>query len=257
MSFGGVLWELWNDHGDYFTLISHSFWISLFKSWYLSTFSFSFGSIRVSYGIAKSMMMQLFSFFIIKIKSGLLASITWSVWIVKSQSSTLQVSFPTTLSGSRLYHFSLAYILNFLQISQWILLPTQSCLCLNLFWAILLHSLMRWLIVSSVLTHILHLLSSWVLSILALMRLVLMACSWAASIRVSVSLLMPLFFSHFHLSSPTISSVCRINWPRRTFSFQLSLRSFALQSLYSFTVSFTSMPDFLAALNSRSLLSCT
>ena len=75
--------------------------------------------------------------------------------------------------------------------------------------------------------------------------------------RVSVSLLMPLFFNHFHLSSPAISSVCLINWPCRTFSFQFSLRSFALRSLYCFTVSFTSMSDLLAALNSRSLLSCT
>ena len=83
-----------------------------------------------------------------------------------------------------------------------------------------------------------------VLSILTLIRFILMACSWAARMSFSLSLLMPLLFSHLHLPSPAHSAVCLRNWPCSTFSFQLSFRSFALQFLYSITVSFPSMSEF-------------
>ena len=78
---------------------------------------------------------------------------------------------------------------NFLHIFPWITLPIQSCLTLYSFWANLLHSLIMWLIVSSLSLHSLHLLFCCVLSILTLIWLVLMALSCAAIRRDSVSLL--------------------------------------------------------------------
>ena len=72
------------------------------------------------------------------------------------------------------------------QISQWITLPTQSCLVLYSFCANLLHSLIMWLIVSSLPPYSLHLLFCCVLSILALVWLVLMVLFSAAIRRDSV-----------------------------------------------------------------------
>ena len=60
----------------------------------------------------------------------------------------------------------------------------------------LLHSLIIWLMVSSLSAHSLHLLFCWVLSILALISLVLRALSCAAMRRDSVSLLNFPFLSH-------------------------------------------------------------
>ena len=60
----------------------------------------------------------------------------------------------------------------------------------------LLHSLIIWLMVSSLSPHSLHLLFCWALSILALIWLVLMALSCAAIRRDSVSLLKFPFLSH-------------------------------------------------------------
>ena len=84
-------------------------------------------------------------------------------------------SFFNSLARSRYLSFfshSFCFILwsnlNFLYISQWTTLPTQSCLALYSFYANLLHSLIIWLIVSSLSPHSLHLLFSCVLSILAL-----------------------------------------------------------------------------------------
>ena len=57
---------------------------------------------------------------------------------------------------------------DFLYNSQWITLPTQSCLVLFSFRAKLLHSFFMWLIVSSLSSHNLHLLFCCVLSALAL-----------------------------------------------------------------------------------------
>ena len=88
-----------------------------------------------------------------------------------------------------IYHSLVWSKWNFLHISQWITLPTQSCLALYSFCANLLHSLIMRLIVSSLSSHSLHLLFYCVLSILALIWLVLMALSWAAIRRDSVSLL--------------------------------------------------------------------
>ena len=120
--------------------------------------------------------------------SGLLAGIRWSVGMLKSNWS-LCVPFSRTGAGLCIYHLFVWSNWNFLHIFQWITLTTQSCLALYFFCANLLHSLITWLIVSSLSPHSLHLLFCWVLSILALIWLVLMALSCAAIRRDSVSLL--------------------------------------------------------------------
>ena len=68
---------------------------------------------------------------------------------------------------------------------------------LILFYANLLHSLIMWLIVSS-LSPYNHLLFCWVLSIFVLIWLVLMAWFCTAIKRDSVSLLMPPFLSYYY-----------------------------------------------------------
>ena len=130
----------------------------------------------------------IFFFLLIIIRSGLLAGIRWSVCISKSRRS-LCVSFSRTGAGLCIYHLFVWLNWNFLHISQWTTLPTQLCLALYSFCANLLHSLIMWLIISSLSPHSLHLLFCWVLSILALIWLVLMALSCAAIRRDSVSFL--------------------------------------------------------------------
>ena len=98
-------------------------------------------------------------------------------------------SFSRTGAGLCIYHLFVWSNWNFLHISLWITLPTKLCLALYSFCANLLHSLIMWLIVSSLSAHGLHLLFCCVLSILALIWFVLMALSCAAIRRDSVSLL--------------------------------------------------------------------
>ena len=113
-------------------------------------------------------------------------------------------------------YFSL-YDQNFLYISQWITLPTQSCLVLYSFCANLLHSLILWLMVSSLSPHSLHLLFCCVLSILALIWLVLMALFWAAIRSDSVSLLKFPFLSHLQVLSCEILFISRLKRPLSCF----------------------------------------
>ena len=127
-------------------------------------------------------------FLLIIMRSGPLAGIRWSVCMLKSHRS-LCVSFSRTGAGLCIYHLFVWSNWNFMHISQWTTLPTQSCLALYSFCANLLHSLIMWLIVSSLSPHSLHLLFCCILSILALIWLVLMALSCAAIWRDSVSLL--------------------------------------------------------------------
>ena len=129
-----------------------------------------------------------FFFLLIIIKSGLLAGIRWSVFMSKSHRS-LCMSFSWTGAGLCIYHFLVWSNLHFLHISQWITLPTQSCLALYSLCANLVHSLIMSLMVSSLSPHSLHLLFCWLLSILALIWLVLSTLSSAAIGRDSVSLL--------------------------------------------------------------------
>ena len=87
---------------------------------------------------------------------------------------------------------------SFLHNSQFIILPTQSCLVFYSFCANLLHSLIMRLIVSSLSPLNLHLLFCCILSILALISLVLMAYFSAAIRRDSVSLLIFSILSHVY-----------------------------------------------------------
>ena len=103
--------------------------------------------------------------------------------------------------------------LYFLHISKWITRPTQSCLALYSLCANLLHSLIMWLMVSSLSPHSLHLLFCWVLYILALICLVLTALSCAASRRDSVSLLKFPFLRHVQVLSCEMLFINRLNRP--------------------------------------------
>ena len=70
--------------GMIFTLTFHIFCNTLPKSWYFCILSFFFSSILLSPGTAKSIILQILSFLSTTTKSGPRASITWSVWILKS-----------------------------------------------------------------------------------------------------------------------------------------------------------------------------
>ena len=127
-------------------------------------------------------------FLLIIIRSSLLAEVKWSVCMSKSH-WCLCVSFSRTDVGLRIYHLFIWSNIDFLHISQWITLPTQSCPVLYSFCAYLLHLLIMWLVVSSQSLHSLHLLFCCVLSILTLIWLVLIVLFCAAIRRDSVSLL--------------------------------------------------------------------
>ena len=174
--------------GTIVTFMFHSYFISLARSRYLTLFSLSFRFILLSAGTAKSTILHILVFLLIIMRSGLLVGIKWSVCMLKSHRS-LYESFSRTSARLCIYHLLVWSNWNFLHISQWITLPTQSCLALYSFCANLLHSLVMRLIVSSLSPHSLHLLFCCVLSILALIWLVLMTLSCAAIRRDSVSLL--------------------------------------------------------------------
>ena len=171
----------------------HSFFNYLARSRYLSFFSHSFTFILWSARTAKLTILQIFFFLLIIIRSGLRPEIRWSVCISKSHRS-LWVSFSRTDTGLCIYYLLAWSNLNFLHISQ-------SCLALYSFCANLLHSLIMWLMVSSLSPHSLHLLFCCVLSILALIWLVLMVLFCAAIRRDSVSFLKFPFLSHVHVLS--------------------------------------------------------
>ena len=146
------------------------FFNSLARSWYLSFFLLSYNFIQWSAGTAKSTIwpvLCLFFFLVIIFSSGRLVENKWFVRISNSQRS-LCVLFSWTDSGLSLYHLFVWSNFNFLHSFQWMTLPTQSYLVLYSFYAYLLHSLIMWLIVLSLLPHKLHRLFCCVLSILAL-----------------------------------------------------------------------------------------
>ena len=177
---------------------STAFFNSIARSRYLSFFSLSFRFILWSAGTAKSTILQIFFLLLIIVRSGLLAGIKWSVCILKSHRSLCEL-FSRTGAGLCIYHLFVWSNWNFPHISQWITLPTQSCLALYSFCANLLHSLIMWLIVSSLSPHSQHLLFCCVLSIFALIWLVLMALSCAAIWSDSVSLLRFPFLCQVHV----------------------------------------------------------
>ena len=128
--------------GTIVTFMFHSFFNSLARSRYLSFFSHSFSFILWSAGTAKSTILQILFFFLyVIIKSSLLAGIRWYMYMSKSHRSLCVSFFPRRGTGLCIYHLLGWSNLNFLYISQWITLPTQSCLVLYSFCANLLHSL--------------------------------------------------------------------------------------------------------------------
>ena len=210
------------------TFMFHSFFNSLARSRYLlSLFSHSFSFILWSAGTAKSTILQFFFFLMIIIRSGLLAEIRWSVCMSKSHRS-LCVSFSRTGAGLCIYHLLAWSNLNSLHISQCITLPTQSCLALYSFCANLLHSLIMWLMVSSLSPHSLHLLFSCVLSILALIWLVLMALFCGAIRRDSVSLLKFPFCSHVLVLSCEMLLISRLKRPWSCFPSHFCFQVFVI-----------------------------
>ena len=161
----------------------HRFFNSLARSrnlFYLFFFSHTFRFILWSAGTAKSTNLRVLFLLLIIITSGLLAGIRWSVCMLKSHRS-LCVAFSRTGAGLWIYHLIVCSNLNFLHISQ-------SCLVLYSFSVNLLHSLIMWLIVSSLSPHSRYLSFCCVLSILALIWLVLTAFSCAAIRRDIFSL---------------------------------------------------------------------
>ena len=78
--------------------------------------------------------------------------IWWSVCMSKSHTSSC-VLFSRTGAGLCIFHLFVWSNLNFLYISQWITLPTQSCLVLYFFCTNLLYSFIMCLMVSP---HSLH-----------------------------------------------------------------------------------------------------
>ena len=112
---------------------------SFFKFWYFSIFSIYFSRILQSPGIATSMMTHDFAFLSIKIKSGLLASVTLSHWIFISQTD-LTSSSSTAPQLKCSYNFSFLSRLCFSPNFQWTNFETVSCLLLYSRWASFLHS---------------------------------------------------------------------------------------------------------------------
>ena len=149
-------------------IMFHSFSNSLTRSRYFFSFSHSLFYYVISrdskvHNFSSSLYFSFFLFLIIT--SDRLAKIRWSVCMFKSHWS-LCISFSRTTAVLCIFHLFIWSNFNFLHISQWITLPTQSCLVLYSFCANLLHSLIMWLIVSSLSPHNLHLLFSCILSIL-------------------------------------------------------------------------------------------
>ena len=163
------------------------------------------------------------SLFFIIIKSGLLAEIRWSVCMSKSYRS-LCASFSRAGPGLCIDHLFVWSNLNFLHISQWISLPTQSCLVLYSFCTNLLHSLIMQLMVSSLSPHSLHLLFCCVLSILALISLVLRALScaaiWRDSVIIVIIIIIILLIFEFFTPALSNSLLLESEWQQFSSSFQ-------------------------------------
>ena len=101
-----------------------------------------------------------FFFFLTITRYGRLTEIRWSICISKFQRS-LCVSFSRTDSGLSIYHLFVWSNLNFLHNSQWINFFTQTSLVFYSFSANLQHSLIMWVIISSLSQYKLRLNKSW------------------------------------------------------------------------------------------------
>ena len=124
---------------------------------------------------------------------------------------SLYVSFPMIDAELCIYHLFVWSNSNFLHNSSGLPLPTQYCLVLCSLCTNLLHSLIMWLIVSSLSPHNLHLIFCCVLFIVALIGFILIALLCSAIITDSISLLMFSFLSHDYVFSWKMSFVSRLN----------------------------------------------
>ena len=98
---------------------------------------------------------QVLFFSLLKTRSGLLAGIRWSVYILKSQ-RILNVLFSRMYSGLSIYPMSVEKNPYLLHVSQWIIFPIQSFLVLYFFYASYLHSVIMGLTILSLSPHNLH-----------------------------------------------------------------------------------------------------
>ena len=104
-------------------LMFHILLISLFSSWYLSFFSFSFSLTLMSPGIVISIMAQLLSFSFTRTISDFLVLIFLSHWIITSY-KIFTSSFSTTPSRACSYHFLLLFLQHYRAISCILFVPT-------------------------------------------------------------------------------------------------------------------------------------
>ena len=135
------------------TFMYYNFFNSLTRSSYLSLFSHSFSFILWSAGQQSRQFCKFSTFCWL-----LLGQVFWprlgDLLFVKVPLECICIF----LDSCCVVHISFVRMvkLNFLHISQWIILPTQSCLVLYSFCANLLYSLIMWLMVSSLSLHSLH-----------------------------------------------------------------------------------------------------
>ena len=206
-----------NTIGINITFMFHCYFNCLARSRYLSFLSFSFSFTLWSACSSNSTILHLLFILLLIIRSALLDEIRLSVCMSKSYRS-LCVSFFKTDAGLCIYHLFVWSNFIFLHNSQWINLPTQSCLVLYSFCDDLLHLLVMWLIVSSLLPQNLHLLFCCVLSIPPLIWLVLMALFCTAIRRDSVYLLRFSFLGCVHIFSCEMLLISYLKHPQSCFS---------------------------------------
>ena len=118
------------------TLMFHSFFSYLARSWYLSLFSLSVNFTLWSAGTAESTIQEVLFFFTIN-RSVRLFEIWWSRLFLKISEVCVFYSLGQILGCA----YTLCMV-KFQFLAQWITLPIQLCLVLYSFCANLLHSLM-------------------------------------------------------------------------------------------------------------------
>ena len=219
-----------------FTGTSNIFFNFLCRLLWYFILPFYLSSILLSKGYAKSIILRSFWVSSIITISGLLASMTWSVCIVKSH-NIFQESFCTVFSGLCLHHISFISKPIFLHIFQCAFLPTQPCLLLYSLSADMGHPHTICLNFSYTFPYNLHLISVWVLSNFVFITFVLMVCCCSAVISDSISLFMLPSFSHRHFSSPATTLIWLKNCPCNFFYFNKLIHSFLLLFLNTFTLS--------------------
>ena len=179
---------------------------------YLSFILISFSIILWLAGTTIFIILQVLCFWLLILRSCRLAEI-WSSACMSKFNCSLCKSISSTDIGLCIYQLFVWSNWNVLHNSQWITLPTLSCLVLYSLCVNLLHSLIMWLLVSSRSAHNPHLLFYCVLSILDLIWLVLMALFCAASRRDFVSLWRFVFLCHIQAFLCEMLLISRLKCP--------------------------------------------